>query len=124
MSKDNRFIVRRTISQERFEVLWKKRQEGVATLRDLTEMDEIINRDPSVRQFVLAEMEEAERHVDNNSKQEPPGEPSQLQPGLVSRIKTYVKQLFAKMAAVVHKREFSQPIEITFTPDKVGYHSK
>jgi hypothetical protein len=45
MSKDNRYIIRRTLSQERFEVLWKKHKNGQATLKDLTEMDEIINRD-------------------------------------------------------------------------------
>lgn len=57
MSLHKPFIVRRTLSQERFEVLWQKRLEGAATLKDLAEMDEIINRDPLVMQFVLREME-------------------------------------------------------------------
>ncbi|QKJ32382.1 hypothetical protein HQ865_22340 [Mucilaginibacter mali] len=57
MDSNNRFIVRRTDSQERFEVLWEKRLNGEPTLKELAEMDEIINRDPLVHQFVLREME-------------------------------------------------------------------
>lgn len=54
--KEHRYIVRRTLSQERFEVLWTKHKNGQTTLKDLTEMDEIINRDAGVRRFVLEEM--------------------------------------------------------------------
>ncbi|WP_143822961.1 hypothetical protein [Mucilaginibacter sp. MD40] len=54
--KDNKYIIRRTLSQERFEVLWTKNKNGHATLKDLAEMDEIINRDEGVRRFVLEEM--------------------------------------------------------------------
>ncbi|RYU92265.1 hypothetical protein EWM62_02180 [Mucilaginibacter terrigena] len=95
MSKDNKYIIRRTISQERFEVLWKKRRNGEATLRDLTEMDEIINRDPSVRQFVLQEMESDKTTIDNT------GRPNlmQQQPvnqhhGIADKIKAFFNHLF------------------------------
>ncbi|PLW88804.1 MAG: hypothetical protein C0154_14745 [Mucilaginibacter sp.] len=54
--KDSKYIIRRTLSQERFEVLWTKNKNGHATLKDLAEMDEIINRDEGVRRFVLEEM--------------------------------------------------------------------
>lgn len=57
MNEHNKFIVRRTDSQERFEVLWKKRMEGNPTLKELAEMDEIINRDPLVHEFVMHELE-------------------------------------------------------------------
>jgi hypothetical protein len=107
MSKDNRFIVRRTISQERFEVLWKKRKDGAATLRDLTEMDEIINRDPSVRHFVLAEMEEGELPFDDHTQRKPPNQPSKLQQGLVSHASAYIKQLFTKIVSQLRKLESS-----------------
>lgn len=56
MMKDSKYIIRRTLSQERFEVLWTKNKNGHATLKDLAEMDEIINRDEGVRRFVLEEM--------------------------------------------------------------------
>ncbi|MFD0794135.1 hypothetical protein ACFQZX_10940 [Mucilaginibacter litoreus] len=65
--KDNKYIIRRTLSQERFEVLWTKRKNGEATLKDLTEMDEIINRDAGVRQFVLEEMAAEQNSLDDDN---------------------------------------------------------
>jgi hypothetical protein len=94
MSKDNRFIIRRTFSQERFEILWKKRKNGQATLRDLTEMDEIVNRDPSVRQFVLEEMENMETPADNNDLQDMLQQPVQTHHSVIERIKTFFNRLF------------------------------
>ena len=39
-------------------MLWIKRLKGDITLKEQIEMDEIINRDALVRQFVLEEMED------------------------------------------------------------------
>ena len=94
MSKDNRFIIRRTFSQERFEILWKKRKKGQATLRDLTEMDEIVNRDPSVRQFVLEEMENMENPADNNDLQDMLQQPVVSHQSTTDKIKAFFNRLF------------------------------
>jgi hypothetical protein len=97
MSKDNRYVIRRTISQERFEVLWKKRKNGQATLRDLTEIDEIVNRDAGVRQFVLEEMEAKDNEDDIN-------DPTMLQQptvthqSLTDKIKAFFSRLLNIMA--------------------------
>jgi hypothetical protein len=94
MGKDNRYIIRRTISQERFEVLWDKRRNGQATLRDLTEMDEIINRDPSVRQFVLHEMESDSTTTDNTGQQDMLQQPVHLPQSFMGRLKKLFNKLF------------------------------
>ncbi|MDB5129427.1 hypothetical protein [Mucilaginibacter sp.] len=99
MSKDNRFIIRRTFSQERFEILWKKRKNGQATLRDLTEMDEIVNRDPSVRQFVLEEMENMENPADNNDLQDMLQQPTVSHQSITDKIKAFFNRLFNIIAA-------------------------
>jgi hypothetical protein len=99
MSKDNKYIIRRTLSQERFEVLWKKHVNGHSTLRDLTEMDEIINRDAGVRQFVLEEMESKDPLNDNNNM------PGKLQQATLShlsfpdKIKAFFNRFFNKITA-------------------------
>jgi hypothetical protein len=99
MSKDNRYIIRRTLSQERFEVLWKKRSNGQATLKDLTEMDEIINRDAGVRQFVLEEMEGKDNLNDNNDTQNMLQQPTVSHQSITDKIKAFFNRLFNIMAA-------------------------
>ncbi|MFD0764969.1 hypothetical protein ACFQZI_08885 [Mucilaginibacter lutimaris] len=94
MSKDNKFIIRRTLSQERFEVLWKKRRNGHATLRDLTEMDEIINRDAGVRQFVLEEMESENNPYKDTDLHDLTKQPVQARQGLIEKVKSFLNKLF------------------------------
>jgi hypothetical protein len=55
--KDYKPVIRRTFSQERFEILIKKQKSGEAIFRDLTELDEIVNRVPDIRLTILEEME-------------------------------------------------------------------
>jgi len=48
-------LIRRTFSQERYEILIKRQKEGRASFNELTELDEIVNRDPAIRKIVLIE---------------------------------------------------------------------
>lgn len=94
--KETRYIVRRTLSQERFEVLWKKHKNGQTTLKDLAEMDEIINRDTGVRRFVLEEMATQDfpgRDTDNdlNSATQPTG----FYGRLILKVKSALNSLFS-----------------------------
>jgi hypothetical protein len=93
MNRDNRYIIRRTISQERFEVLWKKRKNGQATLKDLTEMDEIINRDEGVRQFVLEEMEGKDNPTGNINGRDTTIKPVANHQSVRDKFKAFLKRL-------------------------------
>ena len=56
-------LERRTFIQDRFEILIKRQRSGKATFIELTELDEIVNRDPELREKVIREsmlMEETE----------------------------------------------------------------
>jgi hypothetical protein len=89
---NNRFIVRRTDSQERFEVLWEKRINGESTLKELAEMDDIINRDPLVHQFVLREMAKEALPHHNDMQDTPPPAISPFKK-LVGKLRSVFKRL-------------------------------
>lgn len=55
--KNHKPIIRRTFLQERFEILIKKQKSGEATFSELTELDEIVNRDPNIRFSILEELQ-------------------------------------------------------------------
>jgi hypothetical protein len=48
-------LERRTFSQDRYEILIKRQKSGKATFNELTELDDIVNRDPTIRERVLIE---------------------------------------------------------------------
>jgi len=60
-------LIRRTFSQERYEILIKRQREGRATFNELTELDEIVNRDPTIREIVLIENHFIPGADDNNN---------------------------------------------------------
>jgi len=91
MPDNNKFIVRLTGSQERFEALWEKRLNGEPTLKELAEMDEIINRDPLVKQFVLKALEE-ETLPFNNQEQDSPPPAIQSDQSFIGRIKSFLNR--------------------------------
>jgi hypothetical protein len=92
MSSNNKFIFRRTDAQQRFEVLWKKRMEGEPTLKELAEMDEIINRDPSVYQFVLKEMENWALHSRDGQQKTPPPPAASPLKKIIEKVRSFFKQ--------------------------------
>lgn len=55
MSFFHKKIERRTFSQDRYYILIKRVKSGEATMRDLDELDEIVNRVPDIREKVLRE---------------------------------------------------------------------
>lgn len=75
-------------------MLWKKRSNGQATLKDLTEMDEIINRDAGVRQFVLEEMEGKDNLNDHNDTQNMLQQPAVVHQSITDKIKAFFNRLF------------------------------
>lgn len=90
--KGGKQIIRRTFSQERFEVLIKKQKAGTATFRDLTELDEIVNRVPDIRLTILEEME-GKNSPDDNIPQENIPEQEVVQPGFFEKIRMFFDRL-------------------------------
>jgi hypothetical protein len=48
-------LERRTYSQDRYYILIKRQKAGKATFKELTELDEIVNRVPDIRDIVIRE---------------------------------------------------------------------
>jgi len=89
--KGDKPVIRRTLSQERFEVLIKKQKEGRATFRDLTELDEIVNRVPDIRLTILEEMEGKTPTGDGSPEELPLQHPPQ--PNFFERMKLFFDRL-------------------------------
>jgi hypothetical protein len=108
MSYFRKKIERRTFSQDRYYILIKRQKAGVATLSELTELDEIVNRVPDIREQVLRENFEefAEMPGDSTGDQPPADNPVTMpvRPNLWSRFRSFLKQSFTVNAdAASHK---------------------
>jgi hypothetical protein len=57
-------LERRTFSQDRYYILIKRQKAGTATFNELEELDEIVNRDATIREKVILESLEHEE-LDN-----------------------------------------------------------
>ena len=44
---------RRTYLQDRLEILIKKQRSGTASFNELTELDDMVNRDPAIRKMII-----------------------------------------------------------------------
>jgi len=55
MSYLRKKLERRTFSQDRYYILIKRQRAGKATFNELTELDEIVNRVPDIREKVIIE---------------------------------------------------------------------
>jgi len=53
-------LERRTYSQDRYYILIKRQKAGTATFNELEELDEIVNRDATIREKVILESLETE----------------------------------------------------------------
>lgn len=90
--KGDKPVIRRTLSQERFEVLIKKQKAGQATFRDLTELDEIVNRVPDIKLSILEEME-GQTRLDDDINNDPLLPQNNPQPNIIQKIKLFFERL-------------------------------
>lgn len=103
--KHHKPLERRTFSQDRFDILIKRQRSGKATFNELTELDDIVNRDPAIRESILVEMQE----LDTPPEDQPPVETPVIVPvkkrGLLDIIWSFINRLFmaetATLGAVV-----------------------
>jgi hypothetical protein len=98
---------RRTFIQDRFEILIRRQKSGQATFNELTELDDIVNRDPELREKVIREsmlMEETQDFNGPAINQESPPDTLLKQAkrqNLFGRIKSLVSRIFnAQIRAV------------------------
>ena len=99
--KHHKQLERRTFSQDRFDILIKRQRSGKATFNELTELDEIVNRDPAIRESILVEMQE----IDTPPEDQPPVETPVIVPvkkrGLLDIIWSFINRLFMTETATL-----------------------
>lgn len=61
---------RRTYLQDRLEILIKKQESGTASFNELTELDEIVNRDPAIREMIIMDNFFPDEADNENQKEE------------------------------------------------------
>ncbi|MET3502815.1 hypothetical protein FHW88_005472 [Mucilaginibacter sp. SG538B] len=87
-------LERRTFNQDRFEILIKRQKNGIATFNELTELDEIVNRDPEIREIVLEEMQDADTPNPPDDDQIQMVE-KPVRKSFIEKIKAFINRLFA-----------------------------
>ncbi|MDB5134142.1 MAG: hypothetical protein JWP37_745 [Mucilaginibacter sp.] len=93
-------LERRTYSQDRYYILIKRQRSGKATFNELTELDEIVNRVPDIRERVIRESFNIEDLHGFNEPQNMPGKDDnqhgfRLQhDSLWNRLKSFINRVF------------------------------
>jgi hypothetical protein len=96
---------RRTFLQDRFEILIKRQKSGEATFTELTELDEIVNSDPEIRDRIIRESMLMERIHEFKGPSNGPAAGDQPYPqqkprrGLLNRIKSLIKRIFTSQVS-------------------------
>ena len=100
-------LERRTYSQDRYYILIKRQKEGKATFNELTELDEIVNRVPDIRDIVIRESFMTDGPEDTNASQNDPENQSHLYKQLSrrrtfwDRIKSFFTHNFMSQITVI-----------------------
>jgi len=90
-------LERRTFSQDRYYTLIKRQKSGEASLHDLEELDEIVNRVPDIREQVILENFYADEEGEQGT---PPNGPVDVKPqpphrkSLLEAIQSFFHRLF------------------------------
>jgi hypothetical protein len=106
-------LERRTFSQDRYYILIKRQREGKATFNELTELDEIVNRVPDIRQIVIREnfgddADERETPSSNDPINQNPIKTQSIHDhGLWSKIRSFINRLFASSITVTEEENLA-----------------
>lgn len=92
--RNNPPLIRRTFLQERFDILIKKQRNGNATFNDLTELDDIVNRDPAIRESILEEMHDRDVTHEGPKLNEVVLIEAKKSTGLLQQLKDFINRLF------------------------------
>jgi hypothetical protein len=103
--------VRRTYLEDRFEILIKRQKTGVATFSELTELDEIVNRYPEIRNRIIREdmlFEDIDEFHEPSNRPEIKDAlpiPQVESRSLLNRLKSLLGRIFSSQISVVKTRE-------------------
>jgi hypothetical protein len=103
-------LERRTYSQDRYYILIKRQKAGKATFKELTELDEIVNRVPDIRDIVIREsfMPDDTRQ-DADTRSDLPGQSGNLLPqptqhrNFWQRLRDFINRVFTSQISVIKK---------------------
>ena len=95
-------LERRTFSQDRYYILIKRQKSGEASLHDLEELDEIVNRVPDIREKVILE----NFYNDEEGQNKPPANLSDIATKQSKR-----KSLAEAIRSFFHRLFFVQDVE-------------
>lgn len=105
-------LKRRTYLQDRFEILMRRQKAGEATFSELTELDDIVNRYPEIRDMIIREnmlMDGTDGFNEpvNELKLSENTAIQQVQrPGLLSRLKSFIARIFNSQFSVAKPGKF------------------
>lgn len=74
-------------------ILIERQQAGEATFDELTELDELVNRDPKLRGIILEEMKEPTGSIDTPFNEEIKKTELPVQPTLMERVWSFIKNI-------------------------------
>lgn len=108
MSYFRKKLERRTFSQDRYYTLIKRQKEGTATFTELTELDEIVNRVPDIRDLVIRENfgeedNETDNPINGPTDQNIISTTVTQHPNLLTRIKSWLNRTFEAEVSVDDK---------------------
>ena len=107
MSHLRKKLERRTYSQDRYYILIKRQKAGKATFKELTELDEIVNRVPDIRDIVIRESfmtgntEDTDTRQNDSENDDTPFKQSTRPKNFWMRIKSFITRAFTSQISVV-----------------------
>jgi hypothetical protein len=113
MSYFRKKLERRTFSQDRYYILIKRQREGSATFNELTELDEIVNRVPDIRDLVIRENfgedeSETDKPTNDPLNQNPATAIRHIQhQNIWSRVKNWLNRNFNEQISTTKEKEFA-----------------
>ena len=101
--KHHKPLKQRTYIQDRFEILIKKQETGTASFNELTELDEIVNRNATIREKILEEMQDISGPK-NNPEQEYKIYLQEEKISFWSAIKAFISRMFTVSARYLNDK--------------------
>ncbi|MDB4902756.1 MAG: hypothetical protein JWQ63_2037 [Mucilaginibacter sp.] len=106
---------RRTFLQDRFDILLKRQKSGQASFNELTELDEIVNADPVLREKIIREnllMEDEgdfNEQSNNLEKKENLSAQKVQHRSILKRIQSFLSRIFTSFIYAVKYKILSAP---------------